>query len=130
MMAKLTITDNSGKERIHELVDDVTTIGRASSNIIQVADEKASRQHFRVEKAGERFRLVDLGSTNGTRLNGVKLQGQVLLRPGDKLSVGKTVFLFEDPNAPVMPPPPPPPQEAQAPAPSAPEVHPEGAGRR
>src|SRR5262249_21245706 len=99
-MAKLKITDENGKERIHELIDDVTTIGRSSATTIQVTDEKASRNHFRVEKAGDRFKVVDLGSTNGTRLNGQKIQGEVFLRNGDTLALGRTTFVYEGPGAP------------------------------
>ncbi len=99
-MAKLKIRDENGKERLHELIDDVTSIGRASSNTIQITDEKGSRQHFRVEKQNGVFVVVDLGSTNGTKLNGTKIAGTIALKPGDKLSVGKTTFTFEDASAP------------------------------
>lgn len=113
-MVQLKIIDHAGKERVHELVDELTTVGRASGNVIQVTDEKASRHHFRIEKVGERFRLVDLGSTNGTRLNGIKLQGDVFLRPGDKIGLGKTVFIFDEANAPK-----PAPESAPSAAPAA-----------
>jgi len=99
-MAKLTITDENGKERVHELIDTVTTFGRASINTVQVTDEKASRNHFRVEKEGDRFKLVDLGSTNGTRLNGQKVQGTVFLRMGDRISLGRTTFVYDGPGEP------------------------------
>lgn len=103
-MAKLTITDENGKERVHELVDAVTSIGRASSNTIQVTDEKASRQHFRVDKEGDRFKFVDLGSTNAVRINGVKTKDSVLLCNGDTLAFGKTSFKYEGPGEPVAKP--------------------------
>ena len=99
-MAKLKIRDENGKERLHELIDDVTSIGRASSNTIQITDEKGSRQHFRVEKQNGVFVVVDLGSTNGTKLNGTKIAATIALKPGDKLSVGKTTFIFEDASQP------------------------------
>ena len=95
-MAKLRIKDENGKERVHELIDDVTSIGRASSNVIQVSDEKASRQHFRVDKDATGFKVVDLGSTNGTKLNGLRIESDTHLRPGDQLSLGKTTFIYED----------------------------------
>jgi len=103
-MAKLTITDEHGKERVHELVDAVTLIGRASTNTIQVTDEKASRQHFRVDKDGERFKFVDLGSTNAVRINGVKTKDSVLLCNGDVLNFGKTTFKYEGPGEPIAKP--------------------------
>ena len=95
-MAKLKIKDDRGKERLHELVDDVTSIGRASSNTIQITDEKSSRNHFRIEKSGSAFRLIDLGSTNGTKLNGARIGAEIDLKAGDQLCVGKTTFTFDD----------------------------------
>ncbi|MCK6470611.1 MAG: FHA domain-containing protein [Planctomycetes bacterium] len=98
-MAKITIRDEEGVEKIHELVDDVTTIGRGSTNTIQITDQKASRLHFRIEKEGEFFKVVDLGSTNGTRLNEDKITSQ-LLKAGDVMRVGKTTFTYEGPGKP------------------------------
>jgi len=98
-MAKLTIKDEDGIERIHELVDEVTTIGRASSSTIPITDSKASRQHFRIEKDDEFFKVVDLGSTNGTKLNGTKITS-LRLKLGDVLSVGRTTFTYDGPGPP------------------------------
>ena len=98
-MAKLKIKDERGKEWVHELIDDVTTVGRSSRNVIQVTDEKASRQHFRVEKFGARFKVIDLGSTNGVCLNGVKIQGEAILKPGDEMTLGKSHFIYEAPGS-------------------------------
>ncbi|HYF49460.1 MAG TPA: FHA domain-containing protein [Planctomycetota bacterium] len=103
-MAKLRIKDEHGKERIHELVDSITTIGRASANTIQVSDEKASRNHFRIEKLDKGFKIVDLGSTNGTRLNGNRIKGEATLRQNDQIVLGKTTFIYEDPDAPAAEP--------------------------
>lgn len=96
-MAKLIIKDETDAERVHELTDDVTTIGRSSNNTIQITDKKSSRNHFRVERNGERFRVVDLGSTNGTRLNEEKVATD-LLCPGDVLRIGMTTFRFDGPG--------------------------------
>mgnify|MGYP001152958604 CR=1 FL=1 len=93
-MAKLIIKDGKGDERTHEIADDVTTIGRSSANIIQIKDEKSSRQHCRIEKAGEGFRLVDLGSRNGTSVNGIKVSGQTL-KPGDVVEIGACRITFD-----------------------------------
>ncbi|MBI3829594.1 MAG: FHA domain-containing protein [Planctomycetes bacterium] len=96
-MAKLTIKDENGDERIHELTDDVTSIGRSSNNTIKITDAKSSRNHFRVEKDGAYFKVVDLGSTNGTKVNGVRVTSQ-RLRQGDVLSVGLTTFAYDGPS--------------------------------
>jgi len=97
-MAKLIVTDENGKTREQEL-GDVTSIGRSSANTIQITDGKSSRQHFRVERDGDYYKVVDLGSTNGTRLNGRKVTVQ-RLRKGDKMSVGQTTFVYEGPEEP------------------------------
>ncbi|MFH0939771.1 MAG: FHA domain-containing protein [Planctomycetota bacterium] len=98
-MAKLRIKDEQGNERAHEFVDVVTTVGRASDNIIQIADKKASRHHFRIEKQDGKFKIVDMGSTNGFRLNGVNTRIETFLRPNDQIVLGQTIFTFEDADA-------------------------------
>ena len=47
-MAKLIIRDGKGGEQVHEITDDVTTVGRSSANLVQIKEDKASRQHFRI----------------------------------------------------------------------------------
>lgn len=95
-MAKLIIRDGKGGELVHEIKDDVTTFGRSSANIIPMKDEKASRQHFRIEKAGDSYRLIDLGSRNGTEVNGVRVSSQTL-KPGDVIVVGEYKVTFDAP---------------------------------
>jgi len=95
-MAKLKIRDGRGEESEHELVDDITTLGRSSANIIQVKDSEASRQHCKIEKDGGSFKLIDLGSRNGTKLNGTKVTTQTL-KPGDKVVIGKFAMTFDAP---------------------------------
>jgi pSer/pThr/pTyr-binding forkhead associated (FHA) protein len=67
-------------------------IGREASLALPLDDEQTSRRHARVEAQGDHAVLEDLGSTNGTYLNGQPIEGQRTLRPGDRLRVGLTVF--------------------------------------
>ena len=67
-------------------------IGREGSTGLAIDDEQASRRHARVTAQGDQATVEDLGSTNGTYLNGQPIEGQRTLRPGDKLRVGLTVF--------------------------------------
>lgn len=67
-------------------------IGREASNGLAIDDEQASRRHTRVTAEGDHALVEDLGSTNGTYLNGQPIEGQRTLRPGDRLRVGLTVF--------------------------------------
>jgi ABC transport system ATP-binding/permease protein len=61
----------SGTYRVHELVGDVTMIGRAPSNHIVIRDPVVSARHAIILNVGDLYRLKDLNSTNGTQINGV-----------------------------------------------------------
>ncbi len=65
----------------------VTTVGRAVDNDIVLESGDVSRHHARFEYAGHEMRVVDVGSTNGTRVNGKKVQSQAV-RPGDEITFG------------------------------------------
>lgn len=68
-------------------------IGRLSECALQLDIESVSRRHARIERAPDGHRLVDLGSTNGTLVNGVKIT-QHPLRDGDHLKVGQAVLKY------------------------------------
>src|SRR4051812_28940076 len=70
----------------------VHMLGRSSDCDIYIDDEGVSRHHARLERMPEGFRLVDLGSRNGTFCNGQRIQ-LWQLRDGDKLQVGSTTIL-------------------------------------
>ena len=61
---------------------------------IVVADPKASRRHTEIRPAGNGFLLVDLQSTNGTRVNGAPASEHMLI-DGDRIGIGATEFRFE-----------------------------------
>lgn len=67
-------------------------LGRDTSAGIVVDDEEVSRRHTSVELAGDSVRVEDLGSTNGTFLNGERIEGSRELKNGDKVRLGQTVF--------------------------------------
>jgi hypothetical protein len=76
------------------LTDSVITVGRHPDSNLVLADPNVSRNHAEIRPQGERFAVVDLGSTNGTRVNGVRVDTQ-LLQDGDELSFGNTRMRFE-----------------------------------
>jgi hypothetical protein len=66
----------------------VTTIGRALDNDIVIESGDVSRHHARFEYADESLRLVDLNSTNGTRVNGKSVRAHAAVRTGDEITFG------------------------------------------
>ena len=91
------LTDPTGRE--HLLTARTVTIGRAVENEIVVTSRRVSREHARVQREGRRLVLADLGSTNGTFLNGERLMAPVELRDGDRIGIGDVVLLFHDPES-------------------------------
>jgi Protein of unknown function (DUF3662)/FHA domain len=74
------------------------TIGRGSDCDVVLADAHASRHHARLEVRGGVFVLTDLGSTNGTRVNGHRVR-EVVLGVGDRIEVGQSVLRVVKPDA-------------------------------
>lgn len=92
-MAKLVAQSGPTAGREFPLVKDLTGMGRQSTADVQIIDNMSSRAHCQVRRDGRLFSLVDLGSRNGTQLNGKKI-GERLLSFGDRIRVGEVEFLF------------------------------------
>src|SRR5262245_40372258 len=71
-------------------------MGRATSNPIVLKDELCSREHAEVYQTNGRWRLRDLSSLNGTRVNGDRLEGEWELTASDEVHLGRTNLLFID----------------------------------
>jgi hypothetical protein len=72
------------------------TIGRAGQNDVSIdGDEFASARHVRIEPRRDGVWVQDLGSTNGTHVNGVRIDRPRKLAPGDVVRVGETELRFE-----------------------------------
>ncbi len=80
------------------------SIGRAPSCDFTVSDISVSRWHARLYKQDDCWLLSDLGSTNGTRLNGWRVTSAVPVRPGDQIMFGNVAFVVKDNPGPVAPP--------------------------
>jgi predicted component of type VI protein secretion system len=78
------------------LEGDQLTIGRDSSNGVAINDPEVSRKHSRLSFQGGKYVLEDLGSTNGTFVNGQRLAGPVVLKAGDVVSLGEQIVLMYD----------------------------------
>jgi len=92
-MPKLTISDVT-----HELVDLAITIGRGPDNTIVVNDQSISTHHAQLLLEGDTYRLKDLNSTNGTRVNS-KLVTEAVLRFDDRIRFGEAEALYESSEA-------------------------------
>ena len=88
-MPKLVISGTA-----YELVGDLITIGRASDNMIVIRDPSVSSHHAQLQLAGEMYRLKDLDSTNGMRVNGIPTT-ETALRFDDRIRFGAVEALYE-----------------------------------
>src|SRR5262245_26494086 len=71
------------------------TIGRSSRNDICISDPFASRLHAEIRQEGDHVTLVDLGSANGTYLNGQRVTGTIGLQPMDRVRIGETEIEYQ-----------------------------------
>ncbi|TMD29548.1 MAG: DUF2662 domain-containing protein [Chloroflexi bacterium] len=83
-----------GSEREVSLDGRPLTIGRATDNGLVLQDSRVSRHHARLQARRGTLVLSDLGSTNGSRVNGVTVQ-EVVLGPGDRIQLGDTVLIVD-----------------------------------
>ena len=83
----------------YELNKDIVTLGRDITNDIVINDPEVSRHHLRLTRGAGGFTIEDLGSTNGTFVNGQRLTGARPLRPGDMVGLGETVTLAYEMSA-------------------------------
>ena len=87
--AFLVIHIDEGGSRVVDLPDGVdVTFGRSRGATINLDHEKVSRMHAKVRRTGDVIEIEDLGSRNGTRVNGEKVEGRLRLAHGDEISVG------------------------------------------
>src|SRR5258706_13096729 len=78
-------------------------LGRSPSCDIPLEDSKVSRRHARIAIEEGTARVSDLGSRNGTIVNGEKIEAEAVLLPGDRGQVGDTTVLFEPPTRAALP---------------------------
>jgi len=71
------------------------TLGRSRQCDVVLNDPNVSREHAEVRPRGGSWVLTDLGSTNGSRLNGRAVEGSEVVKPGDEIELGATVLRFE-----------------------------------
>ena len=77
------------------LGEHVTTVGRLPESTISINDTNVSRNHAEIRTGSAAYVAIDLGSTNGTMVNGVRIVGEQRLNDGDIISFGSTHVRFE-----------------------------------
>jgi FHA domain-containing protein len=87
MAARLIERSGEHAGRSHPLNPGVTAIGRDDDNDVVIAADHVSRRHAELRWDGECFLLTDLGSKNGTLLNGRRIEGLEPLRAGDEITL-------------------------------------------
>jgi pSer/pThr/pTyr-binding forkhead associated (FHA) protein len=73
----------------------VVTIGRSLGCDLVLGDSTVSRRHAKLRAFGGQWFLEDLGSTNGTRVNGIRIRAATVVRPGASVGFGRLEFLVD-----------------------------------
>ncbi len=97
-MAYLVVKHSNGNSEEMPLSRLRTTIGRSARSDLCIPDAFASRLHAEIRQEGEAFWLFDLGSANGTRLNGSPVTMTMPLNPGSEIQIGETSIVFQSEN--------------------------------
>jgi len=92
MALSLFVTRGNEKGQIYSVSDEGVMVGRDLTNGVCLTDLEASRKHCRINVNNNSAQLIDLGSSNGTYLNGQPVTSSGL-KIGDHIGIGQTVFI-------------------------------------
>lgn len=98
-MYVVVVTEKGGSQQRIELSTQQISIGRVHGNDVVLPRGNVSKRHATIDRSGLSFTLNDLGSTNGTFVNGRRVQQAQHVNPGDKIYVGDFILHIEIPNA-------------------------------
>jgi hypothetical protein len=94
--ARIVATQGPHAGQAFELTGELMTIGREASHAIAlVNDMGVSRTHAQIVRQGDQTLIEDLGSTNGTYVNGIRISAPTPIKPGDTLQLGASLFRVE-----------------------------------
>jgi hypothetical protein len=113
----LKYTDENGDEGRVRVDTDCFIVGRHSGNNLAIPNGKLSREHLKIDRYADDFVVMDMGSSNGTKLNGSDLREPAMIRGGEVLDLGGGAFIETEliSDKPAEPPP----AEAASPEPAA-----------
>lgn len=90
----LVVRRGPGLNTMYQLDKNLATLGRDAANDVQIDDPEVSRYHLRFHWRNNTYVVEDLGSTNGTRINGgERVSGEMALMAGNALMLGDTIIL-------------------------------------
>ncbi|MFA9455066.1 MAG: FHA domain-containing protein, partial [Candidatus Aminicenantaceae bacterium] len=89
------ITQTEGKNVVFSLKKDEIILGRKDDNDIVIAEGQASRVHAKITKKADGYYVADMGSYNGTKVNGEPVK-EALLNEGDVIRIGKTTLVYSE----------------------------------
>jgi FHA domain len=92
--AWLVVTAGPAKGKTFVVTQEGAIIGRLPESPVSIGDERLSREHAKIDYRTDSFWLTDLGSTNGTALNGVLLKQPHVLASGDTVELGSSVLVI------------------------------------
>jgi hypothetical protein len=93
-MPKLQILSGILEGKVFDLLDERVTVGRALDNVIRIEDGTVSSHHAMFVLESDGMKLRDLNSTNGTRVNGLRIV-ETMLNSGDQVRMGSVEMRFE-----------------------------------
>src|SRR4051812_15879259 len=94
-MFSVTITDKNGRQRVMQFEADEISIGRVDANEIVLPRRNISRHHTRITVEDGRLHIADMNSTNGTFVNGVRINGAQMLMDDDLVVIGDFRLVFD-----------------------------------
>ncbi len=100
-MLKLIIVDDEGRRTVVPFIRQEITIGRQEGNTIRLTERNVSRHHARLLRRNGSILVEDLGSYNGVRVNGARIEGSAELHGGDRIQIGDYELAIDDGAAPV-----------------------------
>jgi len=95
MDVNLVLFKKDGSQKSFSLPSNVTVIGRRNDCDLHIPLMRVSRRHCQLNLNGETAKIRDLGSHNGTYLNGERIDGETPIKAGDYLQVGPLVFQLQ-----------------------------------